>query len=312
MKIKLAILILTMSFLSCKAQNILLYIGTYTNGDSKGIYKLEFNQKTGELSNLQLAIAAENPSFIAYSPNKKYLYAVSESLGGSVSAYNIEENGLLKFLNKVASNGKGPCHISINKSGDKAVVSNYGGGSASLYHISKDGKLNEANQIFDYNTPDKKSRAHSAHFFKDELYVADLGMNAVYQYKLKEKNYKLTLPSIFTTTENPGPRHFTITKNGEYIYIINELSSSITSVKKTASGFEQIDFDSTLDKNYQGKNSCADIHLSKNELYLYGSNRGENSIVVFKRNKIDGSIEKNQTMSEHINWPRMLSLPKRS
>ncbi|MFG6687235.1 lactonase family protein [Mariniflexile sp. HNIBRBA6329] len=296
------------SFFICNAQNTTLYVGTYTDGSSEGIYKFDFNLKTGELSNLQLAIATENPSFIAYSPNKKYLYAVSESSGGTVSSFKIQENGLLKFLNKVSSNGEGPCHVSLNKQGNKAVVSNYRGGSAAVYNISRDGKLNEASQVFKYNTADKVSHAHSAQFFRDELYIADLGLNAVFQYKLKNNNYELATPSIFKTTENPGPRHFALTKNGQFIYIINELSSSITSVKKTDSGFEQIDFDSTLEDTYEGKNACADIHLSKNELYLYGSNRGENSIAVFKRSKVDGTIEKIQTMSVHGDWPRNFTI----
>jgi 6-phosphogluconolactonase len=308
MKHKLLFLTISFVFLNIKAQNISLYLGTYTDGYSEGIYKFQFNPNTGELNNLQLVMATENPSFLAYSPNKKYLYAVSESLGGSVSSYKILENGLLKFLNKVSSNGKGPCHISLNKQGNKAVVSNYGGGSASIYSIARDGKLNEASQIFNYNTTDKVSHAHSAQFFKDELFIADLGMNAVYQYKLKNNNYELSVPSIFKTTKNPGPRHFALTKNGQFIYIINEYGGSVTSVKKTTTGFEQIDYDSTLDETYDGKNSCADIHLSKNELYLYGSNRGENTIVVFKRNKFDGTIEKIQTMPVHGDWPRNFTL----
>jgi 6-phosphogluconolactonase len=308
MKIKLLTLGIAISFLSSKAQNIPLYIGTYTDGSSEGIYKLAFNPATGGLSNLQLAVATENPSFIAYSPNKKYVYAVNESLDGFVSAYKIQENGQLKFLNKVNSNGRGPCHISLNKQGNKAVVSNYGGGTASIYNISRDGKLNEASQIFDYNTADRKSHAHSAQFFKDDLFVADLGMNALYQYKLKNNSYELSSPSIVKMEGNPGPRHFAITKTGQFIYIINEYRSSVTSVKITESGFEQIDYDSTLEKNYKGKNSCADIHLSKNELYLYGSNRGENSIVIYKRNKLDGTIEKIQTMPVHGDWPRNFTL----
>ncbi|PKQ46905.1 lactonase family protein [Confluentibacter flavum] len=308
MNIKLLTLGLAMSFLNSQAQNIPLYIGTYTEGTSEGIYKLEFNPSTGELSNLQLAEAIQNPSFITYSPNKRYLYAVSESLGGSVSSFKIQENGQLQFLNKVDSNGKGPCHISLNRQGNKAVVSNYGGGSASIYSIARDGKLNEASQIFDYNTMDRKSHAHSAQFFRDELFVADLGMNALYQYKLKNDNYELALPEIVKMEGNPGPRHFAMTKTGQFIYIINEYGSSVTSVKKTDTGFEQIDYDSTLDESYEGKNSCADIHLSKNELYLYGSNRGENSIVVYKRNKLDGTIEKIQTMSVHGDWPRNFTL----
>jgi 6-phosphogluconolactonase len=295
------------SFFNSQAQTMPLYVGTYTDGNSEGIYRLQFNLKTGKLSNLQFAASSENPSYIAYSRNKRHLYAVNES-SGTVSSFKVQENGLLKLLNKVSSNGDWPCHISLNKLSNRAVVSNYGGGSTSIYNISRDGKLNEASQIFEYNTTDKKSHAHSAQFFNDELFVSDLGMNAVYQYKLKNDTYKLISPTIIKMDGNPGPRHFALTRNGQFIYIINEYGSSVTSVKKTENGFEQIDYDSTLDEKYKGDNSCADIHLSKNELYLYGSNRGENSIVVFKRNKLDGTIEKIQTVSVHGDWPRNFTL----
>lgn len=308
MKIRIILIAFLAFKLNCLAQQIPLYVGTYTNGTSEGIYRLQFNIKTGELSNLQLAFATENPSFIAYSPNKKFLYAVSESLGGSVSSYQIQNNGLLKFLNKVSSNGEGPCHISLNKQGTKAVVSNYRGGSAAIYNVARDGKLLEATQIFNYNTKEKTSHAHSAQFFRDDLYIADLGTNSVYHYKQKSNTYELATPSIFTTTKNPGPRHFTITKSGLFFYIINEYGGSITSVKKTETGFEQIDYDSTLEPTFEGTNSCADIHLSRNELYVYGSNRGENTIAVFKRNKFDGTIEKIQTVSVHGDWPRNFTL----
>ena len=308
MKKKLLFLGICISFYLSNAQNVPIYIGTYTDGTSEGIYKLQFNTSTGALTELQLAIATENPSFIAYSPNKKFLYAVSESLGGSISSYKIQENGLLKFLNKVSSNGKGPCHISINRTGNKAVVSNYGGGTAAIYSIGRDGKLNEASQVFNYNTPERKAHAHSAQFFKDELFIADLGMNAVYQYKLKNNSYELATPSIFKTTENPGPRHFALTKSGVFIYIINEYANAIISVKRTASGFEQIDYDSTLDENFKDKSFCADIHISRDEKFVYGSNRGENTIAVFKRNKTTGTIEKIQTMPVQGDWPRNFTI----
>lgn len=307
MNFKLFFLCLMVSQFNTKAQNIPMYIGTYTDGNSEGIYRIQFNINTGELSNLQFAASSESPSFITFSHNKKYLYAVNES-SGNVSSFKTEKNGLLKFLNKVSSNGNWPCHISLNKLGNKAVVSNYGGGSVSIYNISRDGKLSEASQIFEHNTSDKKSHAHSAQFFNDDLFVADLGMNSVYQYKLKNNNYELVLPSIVEMPNNPGPRHFALTRNGQFIYIINEHGSSVTSVKKTENGFEQIDTDSTLREDYKGSNACAEIQLSKNELYLYGSNRGENSIVVFKRNKLDGSIEKIQTISVHGDWPRNFTI----
>ncbi|MEL0454907.1 lactonase family protein [Flavobacteriaceae bacterium SZ-1-7] len=285
-------------------QNTPLYVGTYTDGDSEGIYQVQFSTKTGALSNLKLATTISNPSYIAYSPDKRFLYAVDEGENGTVSAFKIMENGTLAFINREKTFGGAPCHISVNNEGNKLVASNYKGGNISLYDINADGSLNVASQVFDHNTDDEKSHAHSAQFFEDNLFVSDLGRNALYQYKLKESKYELESPAIIETKGNPGPRHFTITANGTYIYVINEYGCSITSIEKTDSGFKQIDEDSTLDENYKGYSSCADIHLSKDERFLYGSNRGENSIAVFKRNKENGTLEKIQNISVHGDWPR--------
>ncbi|MEC3906659.1 lactonase family protein [Tamlana sp. 2201CG12-4] len=308
MKFKLLLLVLVSVCFNLKAQTIPMYVGTYTNGESEGIYKLDFNTRTGALSNLQLAVATQNPSFIAFSPEKNFLYAVGEGETSAVSAFKLKKDGALDFLNTVSSNGKAPCHIFINTSGNKAVVSNYTGGTISLYQINKNGSLEEASQVFDHNTENEKSHAHSAQFFKDDLFVADLGRNAVYQYKLNNNSYELASDAIVKTTGNPGPRHFVLSQNGKHIYVINEHGSSVTSIKRTAKRFKQIDHDSTMSDDYNGENNCADIHLSKDERFLYGSNRGENSIVVFKRNVKTGKLDKIQNMSVHGNWPRNFTL----
>ncbi|CAH8284869.1 6-phosphogluconolactonase [Mariniflexile fucanivorans] len=311
MKLKLAIITL-FAVVFTNAQNTPLYVGTFTTEDSEGIYHYQFNTDTGELTNQTLSAKSSSPNFITYSPNREYMYAVNrdtdETKPDYVTAFKVEDNGSLSELNMVDSNGKGPCHISINKKGTKVVISNYGSGTVSLYDTNKDGSLNEASQIFDHNSETEKSHAHSAQFYKKDLFVADLGRNAVYQYQLKNNNYSLESPAIIKMENNPGPRHFSISKNGTYIYIINEYGNSITSVKKTKNGFEQIDFDSTLDENYKGNNSGADIHLSKNERFLYASNRGENSIAVFKRNKKTGTLDKIQNISVHGDWPRNFTL----
>jgi 6-phosphogluconolactonase len=306
--IQLVLLLSVVTLFNCKAQQLPLYVGTYTNGDSEGIYKLTFNTETGALTDKQLAVATENPSFITFSPNKKHIYAVGEGKTSAVTAFSLLSDGKLEYINLESSNGKGPCHVSVNKAGDKAVVSNYGGGTVSIYPINKDGSLNAASQVFDHNTGDKPARAHSAQFYNDDLFVADLGNNALYLYKQNDNSYELEMSSIVEMPGNPGPRHFSLTKNGEFIYIINEYGGSVTSVKRTDSGFEQIDLDSTLDENYTGKNSCADIHLSPDERFLYGSNRGENSIAVFKRNTETGTLDKIQNTSVHGDWPRNFTL----
>ena len=308
MPIKTIILLILFVLQNGLAQTKTLYVGTYTKGNSEGIYKLDFNTKTGVLSNKTLVAKIENPSFITLTKNKKYLYAAAREAQHNVSAFKVEKDGKLNFINALTSNGVGPCHVTTNKKGNRIAISNYGAGTAAIYSTYKDGKLKDTEQVFNHNTKKVKSHVHSALFFKNDLFIADLGRNAVYNYSLDNKTYKLKFDAIVKTTGNPGPRHFTLTKNGKYMYIINEYAGSITSVKKTKEGFTQIDYDSTLRKDFNGKNTCADIHLSKNEQFLYGSNRGENTIAVFKRNLNNGTITKIQSISVHGNWPRNFTL----
>ncbi|MGC6431075.1 MAG: lactonase family protein [Jejuia sp.] len=305
MKYKL-ITLLFFNYFFIEAQDLQLYIGTFTNENSKGIYKATFNSETGDLSTPELAISIDDPSFLAYSLDRKYLYSANAK--GFASSYKINEDGTLSLLTRVNTHGKGACHIAVNSEGNKAVVSTYGGGTVPVFPINTDGSLAPAAQVFDHNSENEKARAHSAQFYKNELFVSDLGRNALYQYKLENNSYKLKSEAIVPMEGNPGPRHFVLTKDEQFIYVINEYGGSITSIKRTDSGFEQIDFDSTLNENYKGPNSCADIHLSEDERFLYGSNRGENSIAVFERNTKNGKITKIQNISVHGDWPRNFTL----
>ena len=302
------------SFLTYAQNEKNIYLGTYTDGKSEGIYQLPFNQETGELGTIKLVAKVENPSFLAYSPDKKYVYAVSETNNfqgensGFISAFKVLTNGSLQFLNKVSSEGAHPCHISIDVTGKKAVVSNYTGGTVALFPILTDGSLGSANQVFNHNTKTETSHAHSAQFLNDELYVADLGRNAVFEYKEVENNYQLVTNSIVTMEPNSGPRHFVISKNGAFMHIINEYANTVTSAVNTTNTFKLLAHTSTLDAIFKGESFCADIHLSNDENFLYGSNRGENSIVVFKRDKTTGNIKKIQSISVEGNWPRNFTL----
>ena len=290
------------------AQNIPLYVGTYTNAESKGMYYYDFNTETGKLTNKELAVEGENLSFLSISSDRKYLYAVGETNNfdvnnsGIVNAYSVQKNGSLKFLNKVSSNGAHPCHVSLSSDNTKVVVSNYTGGTFSIYNVEKNGSLEKASQVIDHNTPGIKSHVHSAKFLNNELLVADFLAQYVKngdQYLLK-KNY-LMAPKA-------GPRHFEISKNGGFIYVINEFNSTVTTLKKGANKYQEIQTISTLSKDFIEFNACADIHLSKDEQFLYGSNRGENTIVVFKINTEDGMLKKIQSISVEGDWPRNFTL----
>ena len=138
------------------AQNIPLYVGTFTDADSEGIYFYDFNTKTGEITNKKLAAKTDNPSFITFSSDKKYLYTVHTNGNANlVKSFEVLKDGTLSFINQVDSNGKGPCHVQLNKSNNKLVVSNYSGGTFSIYNINKNGSIQEANQVFDHNIENK-------------------------------------------------------------------------------------------------------------------------------------------------------------
>lgn len=289
------------------AQNIPLYVGTYTNGESEGIYHYDFDTLTGKLTNKRLAVTAVNPSFITFSKNKKFIYTVSESdIGSLVFSYSVNKNGTLDFLNKVSSNGKGPCHVQLNGDGNIMAVSNYGGGTFALYKIEKNGSILDAFQVFNHNVPGVKSHAHSAKFFRNDLFVADLGRNFLAQYTVKDDFYSAT--KKYMMAKKAGPRHFVITKKGNFIYVINELNATITALKRNYDTYTEIQTIRTTRDDYKGMNSCADIHLSNDENYLYGSNRGENTIVVYKRNKGTGEIKKIQSIAVEGDWPRNFTL----
>jgi len=310
MKTRCFIFILSISAI-LNSQNIPLYVGTYTSGaDSEGVYCFDFNTKTGKLTNKRLAIKIENPSFLSYSSNRNFLYVVSEvdnynnSNSGFVSAFSVLKSGKLQFINSVSSNGAHPCHIELNSK--NVAVSNYSGGTISIHKMSLDGGIKPAHQIINHNTPQEKSHAHSSKFINDKLFIADLGRNFLAQYVNNDGKY--FLKENYTMGSKSGPRHFEITKKGDFIYVINEYASTVVVLKKEEEKYFEIQNHSTLDKGFKGENYCADIHLSKNQNYLYGSNRGENSIVVFKRNTLSGTITKIQSIYTQGNWPRHFTI----
>jgi len=312
MKVLYLLLLLSSTMM---AQNIQLYVGTYTNTNSKGIYYYDFNLNTGDLTNKKLATEVVNPSYLAFSSNKKFLFTVSEvadfdtNKSGYVNAYAVAKNGSLQFINKVSTNGANPCHIEINNTNNLAAISNYTGGNISIHKIEKNGKIEKAYQIINHNTASEKAHPHFSKFLKNNLLISDLGRNFLANYKVYSQNKeRYLLDKTYAIKNNAGPRHFAISKNDSFIYVINELNSTISVLKKEANTYNIIQNISTLGVNYSGKNSGAEICLSKNGHFLYSSNRGENSIAVFKIAKNNGMLQKIQSISTHGNWPRNFTI----
>ena len=306
------------------AESIDIYFGTYTSGNngSKGIYRSMLDTETGELSALMLAAEAKNPSFLEIHPNGKFLYAVSESGGaGTVSAYAIEpDTKKLKLLNSRPSGGSGPCHVNIDHAGKNVLVANYGSGSASVIPIKPDGSLAKPTGFVQHEGSSvnpkrqKGPDAHSVNISPDDrfAFVADLGLDKVMIYRLDVEKGTITPnePAFAKVKPGAGPRHFTSSIDGKYAYVINEMGGTITafSYEPVSGTLSEIQTISTLPDDFSGRNSCAEVRVHPSGKFLYGSNRGHDSIAVYRIDPAKGTL----TFVEHeragIKTPRNFNI----
>ncbi|MDB4293308.1 lactonase family protein [Maribacter sp.] len=306
-------------FMNCteteKPLTTTLFVGTYTDGASEGIYRYVFDASTGELSKKIKVAELENPSFVRLSPDNTYLYAVQEtdtydSLGGAVSAFKIEKDSL-RILNTQGSGGAHPCHVSISKDGKQLAVSNYSGGNLAVFPLKNDGSLQAYKQLIDHKILDstKTSHVHFAQFTGDGLLVADLGLDAVMRYSASDTGFVPATQAALAFPEASGPRHFSLGQGGKFLYVISELNSTITVFKKNGEAlYEPIMTHSTLAADFKGASFCADIHLSADGKFLYGSNRGENTIVVFAVHPETGDLALVERTAVQGDWPRNFNL----
>jgi 6-phosphogluconolactonase len=292
-------------------KNPTLFVGTYTDNGSEGIYSYTFNTSTGELTHKKLAAAIGNPSFVKISTNMKYLYAVEETdsyenSSGGVVAFGIDNGNLIK-INSDATVGAHPCHIGLSGNGRFLAASSYTGGSLSIFKLGDNGELLSEPQYIDHKVLDSTStsHAHSAKFTKNELFVADLGLDAVLRYSLKNDTWVPYQQPPLAMAPKAGPRHFTFGQEGKFLYVINELNSTITVLERKADySYTELETQSTLAADFEGDSFCADIHLSKDGKFLYGSNRGENTIVIYKVDQTTGKLGLVGRESVRGDWPR--------
>lgn len=305
------------------AKKHVLYVGTYTQGMTNGIFVYSFNDHSGKLQDLKMPVVSNNPSFLTLSKNRKYLYAVNEladtaqHLSGSVSSFGINKKGALKLQNQVLTNGAHPCHVSLSPDGKKLVVSNYTGGSISVFDILADGNVSEMVQRIQHEGHSifagrqDAPHVHSAKYdaLGKNLFVADLGIDELKIYQVAtDKQLVNNDQATIKLKKGSGPRHFVFSPDGNFIYVINELNSTITVLIKYGGVWKEIQTIATLPKDFKGENWCADIHVSDNGKFVYGSNRGHNSISVFSRDTKSGKLEMIQTIPVEGNWPRNFTL----
>lgn len=283
---------------------IRVYIGTYTLGNSKGIYQMRLNTRTGALENLGLACAVENPSFLALHPNKPVLYAVGEmAAGGVVSAFSIEAGtGSLCLLNQQSSEGKGPCHVAVSRAGQHVLCANYGGGSVAVLPIDAEGRLREATALIQHQGssvhPQRQQGPHAHSVTLDKagrfVFAADLGLDKIMIYRMDEAQGTLPPndPAFTALKPGAGPRHFAFHPGGRFAYVVNELDNTVTAFSyDAASGkLETLHSAGTLPNDFKGENSTAEIRVHPSGRYVYCSNRGHDSIAIFGIDSASGRL----------------------
>jgi 6-phosphogluconolactonase len=305
-------------------QSRVMYVGTYTSGKSEGIYVYQFNP-SGKLTRVN-SIGSINPSFLAIDRTKRYLYSVNEvgqyagKPGGGVSAYAIERGtGNLRLLNEQATQGADPCHLSIDNKKSLLFVANYTGGSVSVMQLRTDGTVGSMMDLEQHKGSGPKEQqkgphAHCVILDRSERHVlaADLGIDKVMIYRFDRAASRL-MPAQQPFTElqaGAGPRHLTLHPSGKFLYVINELDSTMSAFRyeEVNGTLTHIETLSTLPSDFSGVSYCADVHVSPSGKFLYGSNRGHNSIVVFEIDQRTGKLKLVEHVSTQGNWPRNFTL----
>ncbi|NJD04847.1 MAG: lactonase family protein [Ruminiclostridium sp.] len=298
------------------------YVGTYTGGESKGIYIFRFNTLTGKLEFIDTSSELENPSYLCISKDSSFLYAVMETQvyngesGGAAAAYCIDkETGKLRLLNIRPTKGKDPCHLTTDSHNRFLFVSNYSEGTLTVFPLEKDGHIGSISSIISHkgSGQDKvrreESHMHYAALTPDERYLCavDLGLDKVSVYDFSTQNGCSAASEKLSINIKPGsgPRHMEFSPNGNFAYLLTELSSEVVVLKYSKDGrFDQIQTVSTLPSNYKGTNDCAAIHISPGGEFLYASNRGHDSLTLFKTDQNTGMLKMLSHISTQGKTPR--------
>jgi len=298
-------------------ETIELLVGTYTDKSSKGIYRVLFNPVNGTLDNMELVADAASPSYLDISRDRQFVYAINEKDPGMVASYKWNKDRTeLIVINKGSTEGVGPCFVEVNNSGNLLAIANYSSGNMAVYTV-ENGKIGENPETRQHvgssiiKANQNAPHAHSSKFGKDGnyVYVADLGIDELVSYSVSEEGKLGEKQIALAMDKGDGPRHFVFHPTKDLVFIINELSSTVTSAKvDRATGiFEKIDKKSTLPKDYTEKSYCADIQISSDGKFLYASNRGHNSIAVFSVSE-DGILQVLTTTSVEGDWPRNFTI----
>ena len=300
-----------------------VYIGTYSKAPSKGIYQSVLDMTTGTMSEPTLVAETVDPSFLAIHPSGQFLYAVGEvnefegEKAGSVSAFKINpKTGDLTLINRQSSKGTSPCHISLDATGKVALVANYGSGSVAAFRIADDGSLIAASAFVQHRgksvNPQRQGEPHAHSINADAAgkfaVAADLGTDQLYVYKLDVAKGTLTPnePASVKVAPGSGPRHFAFAPDGKHAYVINELANTIIGFDYDASKgvLTPIQTISTLPATFSGDSFTAEVQVHPSGKFVYGSNRGHDSLAVFAVDTHSGELTAKGQVPTQGKFPR--------
>ena len=307
--------------LQAAPKQLLVYVGTYTKTEEQGIHWLKLEMATGKLTAVGKLAGQENPSFLAIHPNKKFLYAVNEignykgEKAGGVSAYSIDpKTGALTFLNQQSSKGGAPCHLVVDATGRNVLVANYTGGSVASLPISRKGRLRKASSFVQHEgssvlKPRQASpHGHSINVSPGNKFAvaADLGLDKVLVYGFNAKGGKLTPAGFTKVAPGAGPRHFAFHPNGKFAYVINEITLTVTAFgwDEAKGKLSELQTITTLPVERGKGMSTAEVQVHPSGKFLYGSNRGHNTIAVFSIDGKTGKLKAIQHQSTLGKTPR--------
>ena len=290
------------------------YVGTYTRESSKGIYAVRLDDKTGKLTPLGLAVETSNPSFLAVHPNQRFVYAANENPQGTVSAFAVDAStGHLKLLNSVSTRGAGPCHVALDQTGKFLFAANYNSGSVAVFPVREDGSLGEASKSVQHSgagaNPQRQEgpHAHSVNMAPDNRFVlvADLGLDQVLAY-----SRQLNVGAVTKMAPGSGPRHLVFRADGKFVYVLSELTATVTAFRydgKTGT-LDELQSISTLPAGFTGAKSGAEIAMHPSGKFLYASNRGHDSIAVFRVDAAKGTLTAAGQVSTQGKTPRNFAI----
>lgn len=299
-----------------KNAKLVAYVGTYTTGESKGIYSFTIDATSGKIDEVKLVAKLENPTYLNI--NNQYIYSVIKvGEAGGVAALSINRlTQSLELLNYQVSDGKPPCHVSLDCKNSYIFSANYHKGNVEVFPISEDGSISAASSIVAHegSGPNKerqeKSHVHYVSLSPDEKYLCtiDLGIDKLVVYTFN--NGTLSKLKDISLKPGCGPRHIDFHPNGKFAYIITELSSEIIALEYSPSkcNFREIQYISTLPDSYNNENLGGAIHISPDGHYLYASNRGHDSIAVFSIDSLSGKLKLISHSSTEGLYPRDFSI----